>query len=319
MKEVATYKISAELQKHYDPTRTTGLRNLFSNKMKQRFVELQKAIKTSIVDNDCFGLKKEKIALHQITPANKGQFAYPRSSEKVSAFMQWLQQQVDRGILDVRAFQQVGTSVESAWTNLYIYDSYKRGILRALTELKKAGYEIPSDHDRQLMISLNNPFHVDRVGLLFTRVYNDLKGITDAMDSQISRILAQGMADGDNPALIARKIIGTINGDGVDRLGITDTLGRFIPAERRAIMLARTEIIRSHHVAMIQEFRNWGLLEIYVQAEWKTAGDDRVCDKCASLEGRIFTLDEIENKIPLHPMCRCIALPYIKELEKYQK
>ena len=49
-----------------------------------------------------------------------------------------------------------------------------------------------------------------------------------------------------------------------------------------------------------------------------TAGDDRVCEKCAALEGRIFTLDEIEFLIPLHPNCRCLALPYIEELQKYK-
>jgi SPP1 gp7 family putative phage head morphogenesis protein len=101
-------------------------------------------------------------------------------------------------------------------------------------------------------------------------------------------------------------------------LGITDTLGRFIPAQRRAEMLARTEIIRAHHLATIQEYRNWGVLGIYVKGEWKTAGDDRVCSQCASLEGNIYTLDEIESMIPLHPNCRCIALPYIEELNKYR-
>jgi SPP1 gp7 family putative phage head morphogenesis protein len=101
-------------------------------------------------------------------------------------------------------------------------------------------------------------------------------------------------------------------------LGITDTLGRFIPAARRAEILARTEIIRAHHLGTIQEYRNQGLLNIVVKAEWKTAGDDRVCTKCASLEGKVFTLDEIEPMIPAHPNCRCIALPYVEELLKYK-
>jgi SPP1 gp7 family putative phage head morphogenesis protein len=82
-------------------------------------------------------------------------------------------------------------------------------------------------------------------------------------------------------------------------------------------MLARTEIIRAHHIATIQEYRNWGVEGITVKGEWKTAGDDRVCSKCEQLEGKIFTLDEIEPMIPLHPLCRCIALPYIEELQKY--
>lgn len=169
------------------------------------------------------------------------------------------------------------------------------------------------------MAAINgNVFHVDRLGLIYTRVFEDLKGITNAMDAQISRVLAQGLADGDGPRLLARKLVATINGTNMGDLGITDTLGRFIPAKRRAEMLARTEVIRAHHLASIQEYRNFGVLDIKVMGEWRTAGDDRVCEKCASLEKRIFTLDEIEPMIPLHPNCRCIALPYVEELNKYK-
>jgi SPP1 gp7 family putative phage head morphogenesis protein len=138
------------------------------------------------------------------------------------------------------------------------------------------------------------------------------------MDSQISRILAQGLIDGDGPRLLARKLVAAIDGTNAGTLGITDTLGRFIPAQRRAEILARTEIIRAHHLATIQEYRNWGVLNIKVLAEWKTAGDDRVCDKCNSLEGKIYTLDEIEPMLPRHPQCRCIVLPWIEELLKYE-
>ena len=45
---------------------------------------------------------------------------------------------------------------------------------------------------------------------------------------------------------------------------------------------------------------------------------DRVCPKCEALDGKIFTLDEIEPMIPLHPQCRCIALPYIEDIQKFR-
>ena len=317
MEEVATYTEVGI--KNYDPTRTTGLRNQFSNDMKRRFLELTIVIKKSVVDQDCFGLKKSPLQTYQMSPTAKEAFKFSRSADKVAAFLKWLQLQVDRGILDVRQFQQVGSAVESAWTNRYIYDSYKRGVIRARQELIRAGYKIPGmDETGGIEASMNTPFHIDRVGLLFTRVFNDLKGITNEMDAIISRILSQGIADGDGPALLARKIIAAINGTGAGDLGIIDTIGRKISAQRRAIILARTEIIRAHHLATIQEYRNWGLEGVLVKGEWKTAGDDRVCDKCSALEGKIFTLDEIEPMIPLHPSCRCIALPYIEELQKYK-
>jgi SPP1 gp7 family putative phage head morphogenesis protein len=303
----------------FDPTRTTSLRNMFAAEMRRRFTELMKVIRIAVVDKDVFGLNS-KITFFQLTPPGEGAFAFSRSSRKIEEFMRWLDEQVQRGLLTVAEAEQVGESIEAAWTNLYIWDSYKRGVLRARAEMIAAGMVVPSIDDSGGidMVLAGGPFHMDRVGVLFTRVYSELKGITEQMDAQISRILAQGMIDGDGPALIARKMIAVINGDGVDKLGIRDTLGRFIPAKYRAEMLARTEIIRAHHLGTIQEYRNWGVLGIKVQGEWKTAGDDRVCEQCAGMEGKVFTLDEIEPMIPLHPMCRCIALPYIEELQKYR-
>lgn len=315
MEAVSTYTEAGRI--HYDPTRTTALRNTFSKDMLLRFKEVAVVITIGVYENDCFGLK-EMLHTLQLTPPMSRAFAFPRSQEKVAAFMKWLEEQVRLGILQVGELSQVGTSVDAMWMNKYLFDSYKRGVLRARYEMTRSGMDVlPIESVGGIATLLGLPVHLDRLGLIYTRVYGDLKGITSAMDSQISRILAQGIADGDGPRLLARKLVSTINGTGVGELGITDTIGRFIPAMRRAEILARTEIIRAHHLATIQEYRNQGIFNIKVQAEWKTAGDDRVCDKCAALDGKIFTLDEIEPMIPLHPQCRCIALPYVEEAKKY--
>lgn len=310
MIETATY--SAIQINAYDPTRTTVLRNAFARETRRRFRRLTRVIYQAIVEEDCFGLQG---GFYQLTPPIRQAFAFPRNADKVSAFMAWLQQQIDLGILEVRELTQVGIGVEGAWTNKYIYDSYKRGVIRARYELQKAGFPVPGiDATGGIEISLSTPFHLDRLGLLYTRTFSGLKGITTAMDTQISRVLAQGIADGDGPRLLARKLISTINGTKMGDLAITDTLGRFIPASRRAEMLARTEIIRAHHNATIQEYRNWAVEGVVVQAEWMSAGDDRACNRCLDLTGTVFRLDVIEKMIPLHPNCRCIALPWRQSL-----
>lgn len=293
--------------KRYDPTHTTTLRNLFVRDMNRRFVILSNAIWNKVVTEDCFGLNPTEMVF------NAGQYLFPRSSEKVAAFMKWLEEQVDKGLLSVQQFEQVGDSIDKAWQNLYITDSYKRGIIRARYELQKAGFKtIPSiEATGGIEMSMMLPLHADRLGLLFSRVYSDLKGITDAMDSQISRILTQGIADGDGPILLARKMLGAINGTDMGDLALTDKLGRFIPAKRRSEMLARTEIIRAHHQATIQEYRNWGIWGVNVLAEMITAGDNRVCEKCLALTlANPYTLDDAMNLIPVHTSCRCLCLPY---------
>jgi len=300
-----------------DPTRTTALRDAYSMDMRRRFVAISRGIATAVYEKDCFGLNKN-IQTFQVTPPNYQAFANLSSSDKLEAFLAWLQLQVDKGLLTIGQFLQIGSSIEKSWTDEYTLDAYKRGVIRARAEMKKAGYDVPTiEETGGIMIVLGMPMHVEKLALLYTRTFNELKGVMDAMHQQISRILAQGLADGDSSLLLAKKLVATINGKGALELGITDSLGRFISVQRRAEMIARTETIRSFTESSLQEYKNWGVEGLNVQAEWRTAGDARVCPICESMEGKVFTLENASGKIPAHPNCRCIFLPVtIKKTKK---
>lgn len=288
-----------------DPTNTTTLRKRFEKEMDRRFNNIIRAITTALVQRDVFGSKIQ----NNVEVPGQNAFAFPTSAQKIDKFMDWIHSLVSQELLTVSEYQQLGDPISKSWMNKYIEDSYNRGIQRSRQELKKAGYKVPSNiPEHGFGYSFGTPFHADRVGLLYSRAYNELKGITDMMDNQISRVLTQGMIDGDGPMSMARKLRAVIAGGG-NELGITDTLGRYIPAKRRAEMLARTETIRAFHQANIQEMKNWGAAGVVVQAEWSTAADGRVCDICAPLQGKVYTLNEIESLIPRHPNCRCMALP----------
>jgi len=311
------------IESRNDPTKTLGLRKRFASDMDRRFSSIAKLIKQAIVDQDCFGLKKQP---QQYASANAptglpgpGAFRFLTKEEKIASFMDWLKEQEKKGLLELGRIAQIGESTQQAWTNMYVLDSYKRGVIRSRYEMGKAGMPVPPiEQTGGIAASMATPFHIERVGLLYTRVFEELKGITAAMDSQISRVLAQGMIDGDGPALMARKMVQVVTGAGGD-LGIKDTLGRFIPAKRRAMTLARTEVIRAHHLGMVQEYKNWAVEGVYVQAEWSTAGDDRVCPICEGMQGKVYTLKQIEGMIPAHPGCRCIALPKAVDEKKRKK
>lgn len=298
------------LNQRRDPTQTTTLRNSFTRAMRKRFAKIVSLIIKAIVTEDVFGLREQSSRITVMQTPGFRRFAFHTSAEKVALFMDWLRREVENEVLQVTTIQQVGSSVNAAWTNTFIQDSYRRGVARARSQMIREGFEVPSlQATGGITASMNMPFHVDRLGLLYTRVFGDLKGITDAMDSQISRVLTQGIADGLNPRTLARHLRAVIEGGGAD-LGITDTLGRYIPARRRAVMLARTEIIRAHAEAQLQEFRNWRVEGVTVKAEWITAGDNRVCQQCADLQNSVFTIEQASGMIPLHPSCRCAWVPH---------
>ena len=232
------------------------------------------------------------VLTHRATqPKVNTRFAFSTSANKVQSFMSWLEDQNDQGILGLTL---VGDrryhSGRKAWENLYIDSAYKKGMVFSDKQLKKKGLR-PSSLAPKAVYPVdsffNAPLHADRVGLIYTRTYSALKGITDAMDAKISTTLAQGIADGKSPLELARDMSEDIDGIGI----------------RRAKLIARTEIMRAHNVASVNVYREAGVLNVAVQAEWSTAGDERVCPDCESLEGKVFTLDQIENLLPLHPNC----------------
>ena len=304
-----TYDLS--VNERFDPTRTTVLRNTFVRDMDKRFNELAKFIRIAIVEKDVFALRRVKTM--QMMPLGEEEFDRDSYAEEIALFLLWLQRQVDIGILNKSQSFQIGRIVSQSWTETYIKDAYKRGIIRARQEMIKAGMSVPSIEAsggiEAIMASLN---HTQRLNLLYASVFNELQGVTDAMRNNISQILSLGMIAGKSASEIAKEVRAVIDGTDMATLGIADKIGRFVPAKLRAEMIARTEIIRSLHLAAVEEYRQWGVTGIEVLGEWRTAHDGKVCPECASMEGKVFTLNEIEFMIPAHPFCRCFILPVIQ-------
>lgn len=297
-----------------DPTRTLTIRNNFVREARRRFRQVQRLITESVVTNDALGLVERPRTILQGLQAEAlppKAFEFATNPQKAQQFMEWLAHVDDLTILEIPEGQTRRVVGNVAWANTHIESAHKQGIKRARQEMKKAklpaGVIGPTDPG-SISAAFLTPVHADRAGLIFTRTYSDLKGITDQMEADISRVLAQGLAEGRGPRDIARALNHQIESTG-QTLAITDSAGRRIKAIQRATVLARTEVIRAHHIATINEYREAGVEGVIVQAEFSTAGDDRVCPQCAGLEGDVFTLDAAEGIIPVHAQCRCIMIP----------
>ncbi len=286
-----------------DPTRTTSLRKKFIADVVRRFTTLKRGIVRAVVEQDVFGLteRQHTISLNIKTNLEDRQFEFLRADKKIDSFMKWLDEMEEKGVLDVIHGPSMYDGPQP-WTNVYIDSAYKQGMRRANAELRKRGYDVPKAEGfiagvrDPIAVAFNQPFHAERVAVLYTRVYSELKGITDAMDQQISRTLAQGMSEGKNPIQIAREMVDKVDGIGINR----------------AKTLARTEVINAHHQATINTYEQWGVMGVTVQAEWLTAGFN-VCPICSSHSGKTYSLQQIRGMIPAHPNCRCCAIPVMKE------
>lgn len=274
-----------------DPTATQRIRVRFEQEVNKRFADLKRLIKKSVWTEDVFGLTST-IKTNAASTLGTRAFQFLRSGDKVSAFMEWLKMAEDDVIFGVIPGTAIRASANASWMNLYLDSAYQRGMAMSAAELRAAGVKVSEDWIRS---AFNRPIHADRVGLIYTRAYSDLVGVTDVMDTQISRILARGIAEGRSPYDIAR-----------DMALKVDTIGR-----TRARLIARTEVISAHAEASLNSYKEAGLEGVRIRAEWSTAGDELVCPECEEMEGKDFDIDEASGMIPLHPNCRCAFIPVV--------
>ncbi len=275
-----------------DPTRTLGLRNAFAIDMRKRFNIIKKEVTQLIVVDDAFGLEPgvERLSLN----VERQAWRFQTDSQKVVSFRRWLQEQVDAGIL-------VTDPSGKPWFSKYVESAYKQGILRGYRDVygdavDAAGNIKDPTQEPLFRISLAGAEETKRLESIYTRTFSDLKGVTDTMAQKLSRVLSLGLADGSNPNVIARRM----------RKEIT-TLSK-----NRATLIARTEIVAAHADGQLDAYATLKVDRVHVVAEWLTAGDERVCDLCAALEGTEMTIEEARGLIPRHPRCRCAWTPVTK-------
>lgn len=295
-----------------DPTRTATLRAEYASAIRKRFNALKRTINETVVDNDALGLSSQPSAISGQSPSGTSVFnaaetpskrlqvaaaakRYDFPSDpagKAQAFMDWLYGQADEGVLEIEQRDGRKIVMRNEWQNVYVRAAYTKGMQQADTILKRTGMPIP---EYELWQVLRQPMHADTIGMLYVRNFDELKGITEAMGQQIARELSEGMAKGLGMKGMAKAIATR-----VDKVGIY-----------RGTLLARTEIVRAHAEATLNRFEEFGLEEVGLQAEWMTAGDQRVCPICGALQGQVYKIAEARGMLPRHPQCRCSWLPVL--------
>ena len=223
-----------------DPTRTTGLRRQFEREMKRRFGALKKDIQKLIVEEDAFNLNPKK----PLVIMQAKEWAFQTSEQKIKSFNKWFQHRVDEKVLTV-------DHAGKPWTAKYVDSAYKKGSIRAYTDTHKKSLMKSQDFyegskDQFLKSAFMQPERMSKLRLLGTRVFEQLKGVTAEMGSKMNVLLAEGMAHGKGPADIARQMANNIT-------GLTN---------KRAKVIARTEVIYAHAEGQLDSFEDLGVEEL---------------------------------------------------------
>lgn len=277
-----------------DPSRTITLRRQFITDLKKRFNLLKKDIRELLVDLDALGLDESNPMLFN---AERQVWRFRTDEQKLKEFNSWFSSQVDKRILSVDV-------KGDPWTAKYTESAYKKGALRAYTDVRKEALAEKVDFyegtkEEFLRSAFGGPEATQKIRLLYTRTFEELRGVSSAMAQQMSRILADGLSHGLGPYAIARNMFDSI-----------DSLTR-----ARANTIARTETIRAHAEGQLDAFEELGIEEVGVMAEWSTAGDDLVCFPA-------WTLIETEDEqIPIQHKCSVVKTrhgmnPVIKEMSR---
>lgn len=214
--------------------------------------------------------------------------------EKIKLFQVWLRKQLTQYI--------IGKTEEELWRR-YTEEGFKKGAGRAFDDTRPEDIAKSLESQQQLgwykgtkeeflRSSFGRPVAIEKVQLLASRSFDEIKGLSEKMVTKLTRTLTDGLVQGKGAREIGRDL--------VDDVGV---------GKQQAEVIARTEIIRAHAEGQLVAFKQLGVEELGVAVEWATADDERVCPLCRPMEGAIFKVDEAAGMIPRHPNCRCAWIP----------
>lgn len=121
-----------------------------------------------------------------------------------------------------------------------------------------------------------------KVGALVEKSKGEFKGVSDAVNQQIRRAVADGMVNEDSLSTVTKRI-----------QEVAESVG-----ENRARTIARTETMKAINTGVKDRYARMGIERV----EFLAAEDERVCEICGELDGQIFDIDKAPE-VPVHPNC----------------
>lgn len=171
----------------------------------------------------------------------------------------------------------------------------KRAVLPHVLEAVGEGVQLALDAAgarvvKELMITEEQRAEIRRILDAVVADYLDewWESIASTRRARLRELLAEAVANGHQPAWVARKLVDS---------------GLY--SKTQAMAIAVTETTRIVGLASQTTYRALGF-EGWV---WNTAMDDLVCLTCGPLNGQEFPMESSFS--PAHPRCRCFVAPAV--------
>lgn len=226
-----------------------------------------------------------KAVIAELKPAEQPTFHTQKTVQLTITDLDWLFKR-----LNILALQHLITPADKILEKA-IVESYLHGTKYADIQMKPIG------------IRLGAPLDVrqrewKKIGILVEKAKWEFKGVSEANNQVIRRIISDGMVNEQNAGQIEKAIM-----DANSNIG-----------ERRAKMIVRTETMRAVNQGAVERYKEGGINRV----EFLTVADERTCEECEGLDGQVFDIDNAPD-MPRHINCRCILIPTIEEVtQKYE-
>lgn len=220
------------------------------------------------------------------TAQNKTVYEYRIDAQKYDAINVFIQRLLNEQILD----NPQGSFTHQWWLNTNLTLAYEDGTSDIIQSAKNiapvevVGLEI----DQQLnQLSLERqqftPGYQSRLALVYARVFNEMKGLTDSMRTDLAETLARGMQAG--------KGVRALGNDVSQRVGV---------GHSRAMRIVRTEVLNAYRTATNVETDAinediYADSEWHMQLLWYSALADTSRHNHVSRHGSIYSVQEVEE------------------------
>jgi len=285
----------ATLTKGRDPSNTHSIQRALLREFQRRLREVRGAIRRTIgYENDALGLTSNV--------EDKEAYDFPTTEQRAQAFIRDLREWLREALLgEATATTQIRNG--EMWIAEYIEQAYQVGASTAEGRLMQVGLSLEPGDPQEL---LRRPVAQRQLADIYSRVFENLQGVTDDAAQELRETLTGGIAEGLNPRDMARALNEELSSIERSRLSA----------------IARTETIRSHSQAAISTYEQ-NDAEVVSHTSRMTARDASVCAYCRALSDVPFTLSEFQNVtvtwgtqpyrvgVPAHVNGRCSPVPEI--------